>query len=74
MIWFAPGFFGRIEFKLQIDDPVGALGVHGGAAIWGDLAVGLFADGALPGIQVGGVEAGVWCLAVPCLVYSTMNH
>ena len=35
--------------KLHIDDPVGAVGVHGASAVWGLLAVGLFADGELPG-------------------------
>jgi ammonium transporter len=39
--------------KLKLDDPVGAIGVHVGAAVWGLLAVGLFADSALPGITVG---------------------
>ena len=34
-----------------MDDPVGALGVHGAAGIWGVLAVGLFADSELPGIE-----------------------
>jgi Amt family ammonium transporter len=31
--------------KLQIDDPVGAISVHGVNGAWGVLAVGLFADG-----------------------------
>jgi Amt family ammonium transporter len=31
--------------KLRIDDPVGAVSVHGLNGIWGLLAVGLFADG-----------------------------
>ena len=35
----------------QLDDPVGAVGVHGASAIWGLAAVGLFADGELPGIK-----------------------
>jgi ammonium transporter len=37
---------------LKLDDPVGAIGVHVGASVWGLLAVGLFADSALPGISV----------------------
>lgn len=31
--------------KLKIDDPVGAISVHGICGIWGTLAVGIFADG-----------------------------
>jgi len=37
---------------LRIDDPVGAIGVHAGAGTWGLLAVGLFADSQLPGVEV----------------------
>ena len=33
-----------IEY-LRIDDPVGAVAVHGGAGIWGTLSLGLFATG-----------------------------
>ncbi len=32
-----------IDFKLHIDDPVGAVAVHGVNGIWGTLAAGLFA-------------------------------
>jgi len=38
--------------RLRIDDPVGAVGVHLVGAIWGLLAVGLFADGNMPGVDV----------------------
>ena len=38
--------------RLRIDDPVGAVGAHAGAAVWGVLAVGLFADGELLGVEV----------------------
>jgi ammonium transporter, Amt family len=34
-----------IETKLKIDDPVGAIAVHGVNGAWGCLALGLFADG-----------------------------
>jgi Amt family ammonium transporter len=34
-----------VENRLKIDDPVGAIAVHGFNGIWGMLAVGLFADG-----------------------------
>jgi Amt family ammonium transporter len=34
-----------VEFKLKVDDPVGAFGVHGAAGIWGLISVGIFADG-----------------------------
>jgi ammonium transporter, Amt family len=34
-----------VEEKLKIDDPVGAIGVHGANGTWGALSVGLFANG-----------------------------
>lgn len=34
-----------IDHKLHVDDPVGAVAVHGVNGLWGVLALGLFADG-----------------------------
>jgi Amt family ammonium transporter len=34
-----------LERSLHIDDPVGAIAVHGFSGLWGALALGLFADG-----------------------------
>ena len=42
-----------IEHKLKVDDPVGAVTVHGIVGIWGTLAVGLF-DTAGGGLAYGG--------------------
>lgn len=42
LVCLAVEFFDRVP---RIDDPVGALSVHGVNGLWGVLAVGLFADG-----------------------------
>jgi Amt family ammonium transporter len=34
-----------VDRKLKVDDPVGAISVHGVNGIWGVISVGLFADG-----------------------------
>jgi ammonium transporter, Amt family len=34
-----------VERVMKVDDPVGAISVHGANGLWGVLAVGLFADG-----------------------------
>jgi Amt family ammonium transporter len=36
---------GFVENKLKIDDPVGAISVHGTGGVWGVLCVGIFANG-----------------------------
>lgn len=41
-----------LDHKLRIDDPVGAVAVHGLNGIWGTLAVGLFATSDAPGYSI----------------------
>ena len=47
-----------VERKMRIDDPVGAIAVHGANGIWGVLSLGLFADG-LYGDGLNGVKGNV---------------
>jgi Amt family ammonium transporter len=49
-----------VERVLKVDDPVGAIAVHGFNGLWGQLSVGLFADGVANygGFQVKGLFFG----------------
>jgi Amt family ammonium transporter len=51
---------GFVEKVLKVDDPVGAIAVHGFNGLWGQLSVGLLADGAANygGLQVRGLFYG----------------
>ena len=44
-VWF-------LDYKLRIDDPVGAVAVHCLNGIWGTIAVGLFATDSAPGYSI----------------------
>lgn len=60
-----------LERKFKIDDPVGAIAVHGVNGIWGVLALGIFADGTYGagyngvGHAVRGVLYGVGASCLP---------
>ncbi len=47
-----------IETRLKLDDPVGAVAVHGLAGLWGVISVGIFSDGTY-GNGINGVTGGV---------------
>ena len=44
-VWF-------LDYKIHVDDPVGAVAVHCLNGIWGTIAVGLFATNAAPGYAI----------------------
>ncbi|MBW8825408.1 MAG: ammonium transporter [Acidobacteria bacterium] len=47
-----------VERVFKVDDPVGAVAVHGANGLWGVLALGLFADGSY-GAGLNGVDGAV---------------
>ena len=49
-----------LDYKLHIDDPVGAVAVHMMNGIWGTIAVGLFATDTAPGFALAGIEKGLF--------------
>jgi Amt family ammonium transporter len=51
-------FVGLVDKVFRIDDPVGAISVHGVNGMWGQLAVGLFADGKAEYLKVTGLFYG----------------
>ena len=62
-VWF-------LDYVLKVDDPVGAVAVHGFNGVWGTLAVGLFATGkgqdGITGLFYGGgfTQLGIQALGV----------
>lgn len=48
-----------LDYKLHIDDPVGAVAVHCLNGIWGTLAVGLFATTSAPGYSIADASGNV---------------
>ncbi len=72
-----------VENKLRIDDPVGAISVHGANGLWGLLSVGIFADGSYLGVKglitgsgwqllsqfVGCITLMIWALGIGYLLF-----
>ncbi|MBS1257439.1 MAG: Ammonia channel [Candidatus Scalindua arabica] len=72
-----------MENRLRIDDPIGAISVHGANGLWSLLTVGIFADGSYSGVKglitgsgwqllaqfIGCITLVVWALGTGYLVF-----
>ena len=60
--------------KIKIDDPVGAISVHGVCGIFGTLAVALFSDAAGFGIQlIGTLSVGAFAFILSFAVFGLLK-
>ena len=60
--------------RIGIDDPVGAVSVHGVAGLWGLIAVALFSgDASLPIQLVGAAAIIAWTLATSFIVFKAID-
>jgi Amt family ammonium transporter len=60
--------------RVGIDDPVGAISVHGTAGLWGLIAVGLLTSDANVGIQlVGALAIAAWAFGTSFLVFKVID-
>jgi len=55
--------------KLKIDDPVGAISVHGVVGLWGLLAVPITGDATIVGQLVGGATIFVWVFGASLITW-----
>ena len=76
------------EWVLKVDDPVGAVAVHGYNGLWGLLAVGIFADGTygdVSGLIVGNtsqiiaqiidvVTVSIWAFGAGYIMFALIKH
>ncbi|HEY9204530.1 MAG TPA: ammonium transporter [Candidatus Methanoperedens sp.] len=77
-----------VEWKLRIDDPVGAIACHAANGIWGLLAVGIFANGTYQGVtgliagntnqlyiqSIGAITAIVWAFGTGYILFSLIDR
>jgi Amt family ammonium transporter len=74
LVVFSVLFFDRIK----VDDPVGAISVHGANGAWGTLAAGIFNMGGtsakIIGVQLPGIgTAFVWTFGTAFLLFTIIN-
>jgi Amt family ammonium transporter len=60
--------------KVDIDDPVGAISVHGAAGLWGLIAVGLLSSDASISIQlVGALAIAAWAFGTSFVIFKVID-
>jgi Amt family ammonium transporter len=71
---FVYWFFAQFLIRLQIDDVVGAVAVHGAAGAWGTLCAGMFVKGNLFDVKimatqlVGVITCFIWAFGITFIV------
>ncbi len=62
-----------LDKKFHIDDPVGAISVHGVCGAWGTLAVGIFGGGALFVQFVGVIAVFAWTMVTALVLFGILK-
>jgi len=76
------------DWVLKVDDPVGAVAVHGYNGLWGLLAVGIFADGTYGGVSgliagntgqmvaqmIDAATVAVWAFGTGYVLFALLKH
>jgi Amt family ammonium transporter len=59
--------------KIKIDDPVGAISVHGICGIWGTIAVGIFGGGSLVWQIIGTVSISIFAFVCSFIIFTLVK-
>ena len=59
--------------RVGLDDPVGAISVHGTAGLWGVIAVGIFGSGSIVTQLLGAGAIAIWAFATSFAVFKVID-